>query len=71
VGRPPAAHGDPELRELAIETVHERIARPGREGAVVVYAGSYGGFGWPGTAIDSWLAALLLSGRGTNKLRKL
>jgi hypothetical protein len=38
---------------------------------VMVQAGTYGGWGWDGAAIDRWLGELLASDQGKNKLGKL
>jgi hypothetical protein len=59
------------LRDLRIESVHGFDAKTGGEGTVIVEAGSYGGWGWPGSVVDDWLQALLQSPRGVNKLKKL
>lgn len=70
-------HGDyrdplvARLRALGIETIHAMTAKPGSEGTVVVEAGTYGGFGWDGPRTDAWLADLLRSKQGLNKLGKL
>jgi hypothetical protein len=59
------------LRALGIESVYAVNTGAGSEGMVTVRAGSYGGLGWDGAAIDRWLADLLDSGQGKNKLSKL
>jgi hypothetical protein len=46
-------------------------AKTGSEGMVMVQAGTYGGWGWDGVAIDRWLSELLASDQGKNKLGKL
>lgn len=59
------------LRALGIESVYARKPRAGSEGTVIVQAGTYGGWGWDGTAIDRWLDEFLASDQGKNKLSKL
>ncbi len=59
------------LRALGIESVYAVKAKAGSEGKVMVQAGTYGGWGWNGTAIDRWLAEFLVSDQGINKLGKL
>lgn len=56
---------------LGIESVHAVKAKAGSEGKVMVQAGTYGGWGWDGTAIDQWLGEFLASDQGKNKLGKL
>jgi hypothetical protein len=66
--------GDPtvqRLRDLGIEAVYGYDPKPGREGTVMVSAGTYGGLGWTGSDVDDWLQALLASTQGANKLMKL
>jgi hypothetical protein len=58
------------LRALGIESVYAVKARAGSEG-MLVQAGSYGGRGWDGAAIDRWLGEFLASAQGTNKVSKL
>jgi hypothetical protein len=59
------------LRTLGIESVYAVKATSGPESKVTVRAGSYGGWGWDGTAIDRWLGGFLASDQGINKLGKL
>jgi hypothetical protein len=59
------------LRTMGIESVYAVKAKAGSEGTVLVQAGTYGGWGWDGAAIDRWLAEFLVSNQGINKLRKL
>jgi hypothetical protein len=59
------------LRALGIESVYAANTRAGSEGMVMVQAGSYGGWGWDGAAIDRWLSEFLGSDQGKNKLNKL
>ena len=59
------------LRALGIESVYAVTASAGSEGMVMVQAGTYGGWGWDGAAIDRWLGELLASDQGKNKLGKL
>jgi hypothetical protein len=46
-------------------------AKAGSEGIVMVRAGTYGGWGWDGAAVDRWLSEFLDSAQGQNKLSKL
>lgn len=55
------------LRALGIESVHAMTPKAGRDGTVMVRPGAYGGFGWSGSTIDTWLDALLASGRGSTR----
>jgi hypothetical protein len=59
------------LRTLGIESIYQVNAKPGSEGMVIVQAGTYGGWGWDGAAIDRWLGEFLASAQGTNKVSKL
>jgi hypothetical protein len=59
------------LRALGIESIYAVTARPGSEGMVMVQAGTYGGWGWDGAAIDRWLGEFLESDQSKNKLGKL
>jgi hypothetical protein len=59
------------LGALGIESVYAVKAKAGSEGKVMVRAGTYGGLGWDGAAIDQWLGKFLDSDRGKNKLSKL
>src|SRR5207247_507529 len=59
------------LRVLGVESVYAVKAKAGSEGMVMVEAGTYGGWGWDGVAIDRWLGELLASDQGKNKLGKL
>jgi hypothetical protein len=59
------------LQALGIESVYAWKAKAGTEGMVMVLAGSYGGLGWDGAAIDRWLGEFLDSDQGKNKLSKL
>jgi hypothetical protein len=59
------------LGALGIESASAVTPKAGREGTVMVRPGVYGGFGWSGSAIDTWLDELLASDRGVNKVRKL
>jgi hypothetical protein len=59
------------LGALGIESVYAGKAKAGSEGMVMVQAGTYGGWGWDGTAIDQWLGEFLASDQGKNKLGKL
>lgn len=59
------------LRALGIESVYAVKAKRGSEGMVMVQAGTYGGWGWDGAAIDRWLGDFLDSDQGINKLNKL
>ena len=59
------------LRKLSIESVYGFKAKPGQGGAVTVGPGFYGGRGWYGAAIDSWLGSFLASSQGANKVSKL
>jgi|RhiMetdeSRZDD1v2_1073273.scaffolds.fasta_scaffold664409_1 hypothetical protein len=59
------------LRALGIESVYAANTSAGSEGMVMVQAGSYGGWGWDGAAIDRWLSEFLGSDQGKNKLNKL
>jgi hypothetical protein len=59
------------LGALGIESVYAVKAKAGSEGKVMVQAGSYGGWGWDGTATDRWLGEFLASDQGKNKLGKL
>jgi hypothetical protein len=59
------------LRTLGIESVYAVAAKAGSEGMVMVQAGTYGGWGWDGAAIDRWLGKFLDSDQGKNKLSKL
>jgi hypothetical protein len=59
------------LRALGIESVYAAKTRAGSEGMVMVQAGTYGGWGWDGAAIDRWLSEFLGSDQGKNKLNKL
>jgi hypothetical protein len=54
------------LRALGIESVYAWKAKAGSDGMVKVQAGSYGGLGWDGTAIDRWLGEFLESDQGRN-----
>jgi hypothetical protein len=68
------AYGDPfveRLRKLRVEYIYSFSAKPGREGAVMLNQGFYGGWGWDGAATGAWLADFLASPLGTKKLRKL
>jgi hypothetical protein len=58
-----------QLRALGIGSVYRLSTGAG--GGVVMGSDSYGGFGWGGTMIDTWLDGLLASGQGLNKLEKL
>jgi hypothetical protein len=60
-----------QLRALGIESVYAANTSAGSEGMVMVQAGSYGGGGWDGAAIDRWLSEFLGSDQGKNKLNKL
>ena len=67
-------HHDPfvaRLGALGIESVYAVKAKAGSGGKVMVQAGTYGGWGWDGTAIDRWLGEFLASDQGKNKLDKL
>jgi hypothetical protein len=74
-----SAHGMGDLRDpfvmrlgaLGIESIYGRKAKAGSEGTVMVKAGTYGGWGWDGAAIDQWLDDFLASDQGINKLNKL
>jgi hypothetical protein len=74
-----SAHGMGDLRDpfvmrlgtLGIESIYGRKAKAGSEGTVMVKAGTYGGWGWDGAAIDQWLDDFLASDQGINKLTKL
>lgn len=59
------------LGALGIESVYAVKAKAGSEGMVMVRAGTYGGWGWDGAAIDRWLAEFLVSDQGINKVSKL
>jgi hypothetical protein len=59
------------LRAFGVESVYAAEAKAGSEGKVIVQAGTYGGWGWDGAAIDRWLAGFLVSDQGINKLGKL
>jgi hypothetical protein len=61
----------PRLRALGIESVYAAPPMPGSEGMVIVRAGTYGGWGWDGAAIDRWLGEFLASDQGKKKLSKL
>jgi len=58
-----------QLRALGIGSVYRLSTGAG--GGVVMGSDSYGGFGWGGPMIDTWLDGLLASGQGINKLEKL
>jgi hypothetical protein len=59
------------LGSLGIESVYAVKAKAGSEGMVMVRAGTYGGWGWDGAAIDRWLDEFLDTAQGKNKLSKL
>lgn len=58
-----------KLRALGISLVHRLSTRRG--GGVLMGSDAYGGFGWDGPGIDTWLDCLLASGQGINKREKL
>jgi hypothetical protein len=57
------------LRALGIGLVH-RLST-GRGAGVLMGSDAYGGFGWDGPGIDTWLDGLLASGQGINKRETL
>jgi hypothetical protein len=57
------------LRALGIGSVYRLSTRRG--GGVLMGSDAYGGFGWEGPVIDTWLDDLLASARGINKREKL
>jgi hypothetical protein len=59
------------LRKLGVEYIYPFPAKPGREGAVILNQGFYGGWGWDGAATGAWLAEFLASPRVAKKLDKL
>src|SRR5207249_558108 len=59
------------LADLGVELVYAFNPKSGREGTVVVGPGFYGGRGWNGQAINTWLSDFLRIGKGASKLRKL
>jgi hypothetical protein len=68
------AYQDPfigRLSALGIESIYAVKAKAGHEGEVMVRPGAYGGWGWNGPTIDTWLEEILRSDRGDNKLNKL
>jgi hypothetical protein len=68
------AYGDPfteRLRKLWVDYIYPFPAKPGREGAVILNPGFYGGWGWDGMSTGAWLAHFLASPLGAKKLRKL
>jgi hypothetical protein len=58
-----------QLRALGIGSVYRLNTRA--RGGVVMGSDSYGGTGWDGPVIDTWLDGLLASSQGINKLEKL
>jgi hypothetical protein len=60
------------LAELRIESVYGWHPKDSsNQGTVIVHPGIYGGWGWDGSQIDTWLVDLLASSQGQNKVGKL
>jgi hypothetical protein len=58
----------PPMRALGIASVF-RLSK--QRAGVMIWTDAYGGFAWQGPVIDAWLARLLTSHQGVNKLEKL
>jgi hypothetical protein len=58
----------PPMRALGIASVF-RLSQ--QRSGVMIWTDAYGGFAWQGPAIDAWLAHLLTSHQGVNKVEKL